>query len=91
MSDIKVGDLVMVVRPTSCCGRPGKSMGRIFVVTVLDGGRRRCLQCGQISDGVIAGGDNVIPASVERLKRIDPPAEGDSFTVKLPKKQPVEA
>ena len=46
---ISVGDLVMVIKPTICCGYGG-DMGRPFTVLAIAGaeyGPSTCNQCGQ--------------------------------------------
>jgi hypothetical protein len=93
MSDIKVGDLVMVVRDHACVPR----VGHIYTVAGF-GNNFHCRKCKEIFRGSVAllsaknyQGPGPVGLPISWLKRIDPPAEGDSFTVKLPKKQPVEA
>ena len=79
MSDIRVGDLVMVVR-WPCCGG---GLGHIMrVVSIFDDRekyiRAHCSICG-VSDrlGLTAYGDDGWRVPVNRLKRIDPPAEDE--------------
>ena len=76
MKPIKVGDLVMVVRPTICCGAT-KSVG--LVATVVDNETKQYVRCIHCSDRVINDSsylqlDNGKYCHVSRLKRIDPPA-----------------
>lgn len=79
MSDIKVGDLVMVVRKTRCCSR-GKTTGKVFRVAKNDGVvTGECGACGAtVTDEYIENEDGH-GFSGYRLKKIDPPAEGDSL------------
>lgn len=77
---IKAGDLVMVVRASSCCCST-KKLGRIFMVRhVVKSTIHTCLRCGHREVGAIvaleAGREGCMPY---RLKKIDPPAEGDSL------------
>lgn len=87
MSDIKVGDLVMVVKGNPCCGK-SRLIGRIFVVTERElGPITKCGICGTQSetsnDTVPLNGlnekGNPFNAEKWRLKKIDPQAEGDSL------------
>ena len=78
--DIKPGDLVMVVRPTSCCGVA--NYGTTFVVAkYADNVMGRCDCCGYIElrDGVWVEYPDGGAYPVSRLKKIDPPSEGDSL------------
>lgn len=80
MSAIKAGDLVMVVRPTPCCGTPTKTNGVVFVVVKVETrGPFYCKTCGhrfsQIKSAYRVDGRNV---DVGRLIRIDPPALPES-------------
>lgn len=96
MGDIKPGDLVMVVRPTPCCGHPGK-VGIPFTVIsidVLEDGM--CHACGgnlghaayaTLMVGV-CGDAHGAPLSM--LKKIDPPSEGDSLPTRKELNQPTE-
>lgn len=79
MSAIKPGDLVMVVKPTPCCGNT-RAIGMTFTVSLVadpfDGVCLHCLQ-GDTAPCVRAVG---MYGWIERsrLKRIDPlPAEDD--------------
>jgi hypothetical protein len=77
MSAIKAGDLVMVVRPTPCCGNP-VFMGHAFVVSAVLELTGRCGVCGYRATKLIAfdesRADSVTRYSAERLLKIDPPA-----------------
>lgn len=74
MSDIKVGDWVMVVRPMPCCGSR-QSMGTMFSVvgTWHNGAEMTCSSCGAASPEPIALRQSFLGQRVSRLMRIDPP------------------
>lgn len=82
MSDkpISVGDLVMVVRASSCCGHT-QGMGLAFCVEYLQGGPNTCHACGDHQqhsmDAWFSGAKISFP--VYRLKRIDPDALKDDI------------
>jgi len=79
MSDIKAGDLVMVVRPSTCCGN-SSLLGSIFTVDDVFRGIGRCGRCGHIHTlpvDIVETPNLSLLAST--LKKIDPPAEGDSL------------
>jgi hypothetical protein len=73
VSDIKVGDLVMVVRPIDCCGHT-QGLGRVFIVEFLRDGMNICMTCGHRSaysvDAWYLGSNLAFP--LQRLKRIPP-------------------
>lgn len=72
---IRVGDLVMIVRPTPCCGTEDVIGPRIFIVSHVETTSTHCAHC--LHDkGVqtIVYGNGVYPADRLRLIRIDPPA-----------------
>lgn len=77
---IKKGDLVMVVKPTECCGLP-YGLGLIFKVEETLTNAGSCGQCGRQSDSISiafgSGGRSVFP--FRSLKKIEPPADGDSL------------
>lgn len=70
---IKVGDLVVVVRPQVCCGST-KRLGAIFTAEYITGGANYCANCEtKFSNSVDAwqrGMEWSMP--VDRLKRIPP-------------------
>ena len=81
MSDIKVGDLVMVVRAAMCCNSP-KHIGRIYTVSGFYHGCK-CQQCGQNAwtpSALINGKWSAFP--LNELKRIDPLPESESVDEK---------
>jgi hypothetical protein len=67
---IKVGDLVLVVRPRLCCGHDFK-LGLIFTALSVQKIGGLCTFCGKDGDEeVVSGGDFRILRN--RLKRIPP-------------------
>lgn len=74
---IKTGDLVMVVKPSPCCG----TMSRVGLTFKVAGivGRARCHHCGEINTNGSVRASHNLGFSAKRLKKIDPPAEGDSL------------
>jgi hypothetical protein len=86
MSAIKVGDLVMVVRPRYCCPHKNPHLGTIFKVSKLLTTTAPCDECGDrspidsaLAEGMTAG------YNVLRLKRIPPldELERDQIVKKL--------
>lgn len=75
--DIKKGDLVMVVRPKRCCG-DGSSLGIVGVVLDMIPGSS-CCGCGNVRRGLVAHISGGLYGDPENLKKIDPPADGDSL------------
>ena len=70
MSDIKVGDLVIVVKPTVCCGNK-KRLGQIFKTTAYI--VSTCLYCKETQSGFCS--DTNFAVEYSRLKRIPPLSE----------------
>jgi hypothetical protein len=73
MSDIKAGDLVMIVRNAPCgCT---KSLGQVFNVKEVYSFMTACVICGHI-EGVrdLAEHPDGDVVQLYRLKKIDPPA-----------------
>jgi hypothetical protein len=71
---IKVGDLVVVVKPTPCCGNHGH-IGTIFQVARLVHLEGRCNWCGQVppaEPGADWGKNDASGFSLITLKRIPP-------------------
>lgn len=82
MSDIKPGDLVMVVRPSPCCGKTS-AIGTTFVVEGLNIAPGKCRHCGVIETALLARTGKrseigLVSYRVSRLIRIDPPALPES-------------
>lgn len=86
----KPGDLVMVVKPRACCGESGTSLGKVFSVlrAIEEFAGVRCNTCGAFIEEpsgyfILSSGS---ASHFSRLKKIDPPAEGDS----LPTRKDIE-
>ena len=79
---IKVGDLVMVVKPKSCCGND-KALGKTFVATAIVNETTVC-DCGTYYTGlhVEMGTETFRAAGVRayRCIKIDPPSLQDETT-----------
>lgn len=90
MSAIKKGDLVMVVKPSYCCNNY-KSVGMVFIVVGKDMCvRTQCAGCGivkLVTDHLALNDGELCEAS--RLKKIDPPAEGEYDRVPVRETVPV--
>ena len=80
--ELKVGDLVMVVKPMSCCGR-SRALGHIFRVAGFGpirgfSGYGRCAYCGTrapVHASAVQHPDGKATFDRNRLIKIDPPAE----------------
>jgi len=71
--NIKAGDLVMVVKPLSCCGR-FDGVGFIYTVTGLPSHKlSRCGYCGIVEDSIneLKLSDGSV-CEISRLKKIPP-------------------
>lgn len=77
MSNIKAGDLVMVVRPTPCCGNTG-GMGTVYRAAEVSAVESYCDWCGKDWSGVVVWHEDDSGCDVSRLIRIDPPALPES-------------
>lgn len=74
MSEIKVGDLVAVTRPSGCCGTTN-GMGLVFVVGAIRTAVGHCPLCGE-GRGVTTAAFYAewgAWCAIERLTKIDPP------------------
>ena len=82
MGEIKPGDLVMVVKPTPCCGDE-RNCGRVFIAGDYVSGRWECAYCGVpiASDPLVDFplGEKSASMRLSRLKKIDPPPIGDTL------------
>lgn len=76
---IKAGDLVMVVKPRVCCGN-ASGVGTIFRVSSKKPDATFCLDCGFFTDDMrsFVGSPYGSSCEISRLKKIDPPAEGET-------------
>jgi hypothetical protein len=76
---IKVGDLVVVVKPTPCC-RNVSLVSKVFTVENVATDRIGCLHCGAVYTvprlGFSIRGEH-FGCHTDRVIKIDPPAEGD--------------
>lgn len=74
MSEIKAGDLVMVVRPTPCCDA-WEYVGRCGTVkAIFDTCGRWCSKCGhEYGDVLAADVSGLGEGLASRLIKIDPP------------------
>ena len=80
---IKVGDLVIVVRPTQCCNKLDK-YGVVFKVLELGIGLcKACKEPRTVAFNSANGG-----YSFYELLRIDPPATDDSLPTRTTPKEP---
>jgi len=87
MGEIKPGDLVMVVKPRPCCGGL-TNLGLTFTVGKIVRDSLRC-RCGVITHsdpiattGVINSRGRPEAVLVCCLKKIDPPAIGDTLPIR---------
>jgi hypothetical protein len=83
LSEIRVGDLVMVVAPKACCGS-SKDLGHIYRVERILGGHH-CSTCGRFSaqpTACLGGEIDGMPFGkpLARLKRIPPLTEPEHIT-----------
>jgi hypothetical protein len=79
MSNIKVGDLVMIVKPIQCCGED-RAVGRLFKVEAVEHDYYQCIYCGAITKSTVAKNPNRNSwVSFSRLIKIDPPALPESL------------
>lgn len=84
MSDkIKPGDLVMIVKPCLSCGK-SRMLGFPYTVEQVRKDNIRCGFCGftKVDMAAFAYGHGV---QLQRLKKIDPPSEGDSLPTRADK------
>lgn len=78
-SDIKPGDLVMVVKPTPCCNK-SHDVGRVFTVGTIEHRLSACEACGVISteNMVTPVGESNKGCAPYVLKRLDSPSVMES-------------
>lgn len=90
MSNIKPGDLVMVVKPIICCGNTS-SIGYVFnpVKVEMTGRFGVCEHCGAISNPSICAHDSGgFAYDLPRLIKIDPPPISEDTTEDLKLHEP---
>ncbi len=82
-NDIKAGDLVMVVRPRTCCGNCD-ALGSVFTVSNIEQSLAVCNDC-KAEDWCVMAGDGTVNETgidngveIERLIKINPPAQPES-------------
>lgn len=89
--DIKLGDMVMVVRGTPCCGFLGQlkylQVATVVSVDHLDFVCRSCMTPLGERAGVVF--DTGLGALASMVKKIDPPADGDSLPTRKDLEVPV--
>lgn len=91
MSDqIKVDDLVMMIKGGPCCGK-SKFIGIPRTVSHwVNNELAHCTSCGssRFADGWVLSGD--IFSDAYRLKKINPPSQGDTLPTRADLDQPVK-
>ena len=85
--EIQVGDLVVVVKPTYCCGY-ARSLGMTFVVNKIMEGPSRCGNCGAIDETLDALKPDGDWAELGRLKRIPPLKELEGQRTEEERREP---
>ena len=82
MSDIKAGDLVMIVKPDFCCGAGLDEIGKIFTATYVGKHMGQCSECGYCCEEVLVCDDENYDEgfSAYRLIKINPPSIDESIT-----------
>ena len=76
---ISVGDLVVIVRASHCCGRD-KTLGRIFTVEAISSTNYQCRRCKVITEASLCAWRDGWVVPLSRLKRIPPLAELEQTT-----------
>lgn len=84
MSEIKVGDLVVIIKPIACCGY-SSGIGRIFRVSEFTKGKAGdvCPYCHSRKPAITIAlfeGNGHIGAEISRLKKLDPPTEDETVS-----------
>lgn len=70
---INPGDLVMVVKPTPCCGH-SSGLGRVFRVSEVSRDLSRCTRCHAVFISTLASGANTMSGVLtSMLKKLNPP------------------
>jgi hypothetical protein len=92
MMTIKVGDLVMVVNPSPCCGFK-RGLGSVFVVADISTDMFECGGCHQIYESTSVAketrGRVFIGTQMSRVIKIDPPALQETECAWKPNTRPV--
>lgn len=85
MSDIKRGDLVMLVRGCQHCGST-EGLGDTYIVQEIELIKTRTMCCKNPTPKLCASGSRGgMWDSLDSLKKIDPPTEGESLPVRADK------
>lgn len=74
MSEIEVGDLAVIVKPTPCCGRDD-SVGLVFRVMGIETGDESCRFCHARRVATSAAITDHRLVDMNRIKRIPPLSE----------------
>ena len=74
-NDIKVGDLVQVVKPKACCGAVTEANGIVYEVRSISAHSWNCTFCGVYHQTDRADGGDGHSLEVYRLRRIPPLSE----------------
>jgi hypothetical protein len=92
MSDIKAGDLVMVVRGCPICGDLD-GIGMVFKVSAIELSKSitSCCAKNTFTSDALQDGEENCWWPVSALKKIDPPVEGDSLPTRANLDQSVTA
>lgn len=85
---IKVGDLVVVVKPKECCGQVSEANGTAFVVNGFSMGVWHCAWCGVPRQAELAHGGSYKRIETYRLKRIPPLSELEGQPTQEDMKEP---
>lgn len=85
---IRPGDLVMIIKPSTCCGS-SKRLGKVFTAGEVSGGAWRCSGCGAWDDSVTVNHPPNDWVELSRLKKINPPEHGDELPTRANLNQPV--
>lgn len=75
---IKAGDLVMVVKPTKCCGNVN-ILGRVSTAKEIYISNLTCRHCSYVERRSAVIMSDGMGADMARLKKIEPSADGDSL------------
>lgn len=82
MSEIKAGDVVVIVKPTPCCGDTGK-IGVVFTVDWLAYAAGICNACGAGLIGAFVLEDEAGGAPRALVRKIEPLADPETIETDL--------
>lgn len=80
MTDIKAGDVVMVVRPMRCCGWC-QDLGDVYEVTEVSREKSVCFSCGKESRRLVAYDTDGSGCALYRVIRIDASKDRSHFDI----------